>query len=134
MVSDIQVLKHFVKIVFSISKVGSDMYRNTEKSMVYFKPFTDKMYFHFWRGGSSNQESATYKRILNEWYKLQLIQSTYDGQSCRQSLKVNDRYVWQKHVRCPTVKPGVQEIYTCGSSTDQSKAQIRNFKFFSKPL
>ena len=107
--------------------------------MVYFKPFTDKMYFHFWRGGSSNQETAYFinsgnKRPYNEWYKVQLIQSTYDDKSCRQELKINDRFVWQKNLACPTMKSGIQEIYTSGSSTDKSKAQIRNFKFFTNPL
>ena len=95
------------------------------------------MYFHFWRGGSSHQEFSYFtnnKRPYNEWYKVQLIQSTYDDKSCRQELKINDRFVWQKNLACPTMKSGIQEIYTSGSSTDKSKAQIRNFKFFTNPL
>ena len=126
-----------MKIVFSITKVGSDYSSSSSNSMIYFWPYADKMYFHFWRGGSSNKEISYFsnnKRPYNEWYKVQLIQWTRDNKSCRQELKINDRYVWQKTLTCPSLKTGVKEIYTCGNHNDQSKAQIRNFKFFTNPL
>ena len=125
---------------FEIEIVGSDYVTDSRKSFVYFYSYADKMYFHFWRDGSSNQEHVYFnnanlnKRPLNEWYKVQIIQSTYDEKSCRQELKINDRHVWQKNLTCPKLKSGVKEIYTYGSGKDESKAQIRNFKFFTKPL
>ena len=70
----------------------------------------------------------------NKWYKVQLIQSTFDDRSCRQMLKIDDRYLWQKDLPCPKMKTGIQEIYTCGDGGDGSRAQIKNFKFFSHPL
>ena len=102
--------------------------------MVFIWPYTNLMYFHFWRGGKKIAYFTNNKRPYNEWYKVQLIQSTYDDKTCRQELKINDRYVWQKTLTCPSLKGGVKEIYTSGSHVDKSKAQIRNFKFFTNPL
>ena len=125
------------KTIFSITKVGSYVRAN---SMVFFWPYKNEMYFGFWRGGSTSLESVPQSRIFqnnrrpfNQWYKVQLIQSTHDGRSCRQELKINDQYVWQKTVPCPSLKIGIQEIYTCGNSYVPLNAQIKNFKFFTHP-
>ena len=131
------------KIIFSITKVGSYVRSN---SMVYFWPYTKKVYFGFWSGGSTSLESVPQSRIFpnnnpkynmrpfNQWYKVQLIQSTDDGRSCRQELKINDRSVWQKNLACPTMKSGIQEIYTCGNSYVPTNDQMKNFKIFTNPL
>ena len=116
------------------------MYDDGSKSLVYLWAYTENMYFHFWRDGTYNQEKLShssifpnYKRPNNEWYKVQLIQSTHDNNSCRQDLKVNDRYVWQKILSCPSLKREVLDIYTTGVNYN-GETQIRNFKFFSHPL
>ena len=79
------------KTIFSIIKVGSYVRAN---SMVFFWPYKNKMYFGFWGGASTSLESVPQSRIFpnnrrpfNQWYKVQLIQSTHDGRSCRQELK-----------------------------------------------
>merc|ERR1712126_627223 len=120
-----------------ILQVGSYVRAN---SMVFFWPYKNEMYFGFWNGGSTSLESVPQSRIFqnnrrpfNQWYKVQLIQSTHDGRSCRQELKINDQYVWQKTVPCPSLKTGIQEIYPCGRSYVPSNAQIKNFKFFTHP-
>ena len=125
------------KTIFSIIKVGSYVRAN---SMVYFWPYKNEMYFGFWRGASTSLESVPHSRIFpnkrrpfNQWYKVQLIQSTHDGRSCRQELKINNQYVWQKTVPCPSLKTGIQDIYTCGNSYVPLNAQIKNFKFFTHP-
>ena len=106
------------------------------------------MHFGFWSGGSTSLESVPQSRIfpnnrrpINQWYKVQLIQSTYDGISCKQELKINDRFVWGITLACPTMKSGIQEIYTYGNSYGNSyvpknaqSAQIKNFKVFTNPL
>ena len=115
-------------------KVGLDFYENNINSFVYFYSHTEYIYLHLWRGGVEHREKMYYNRPHYTKYKVQLIQSTFDDKSCRQELKINDRYLWQKHLRCPRMKTGIQEIYTCGSGGDTSKAQITNFKFFSHPL
>ena len=108
--------------------------------MIYLSESTDKMYFHFWRDGIGNAESLSHSSIFpngrpnNEWYKVQLIQTTHDGNSCRQDLKINGRYVWQKLLSCPSLKRDVLDIYTTGQPTDGSRSQIKNFKFFTHPL
>ena len=108
---------------------------------LHFPTHIDKMYFHFWKGGSVNWKAISFSNMfpnnrppLNEWYKLQLIQSTHDGKSCRQELKINDRSVWEKRLACPYLKTGVQHIYTGEKPDDHSKTLIKNFKFFSHPL
>ena len=129
------------KNCFSIAKVGYDMHDDTTKSLVIFRAYTDKMWFHFWRDGINHGDSVSHSTIFpnnqrpnNEWYKVQLIQSTHDDKTCRQELKIKDRYVWQQILSCPSLKTGIQDIYTTGTSSDGSKSQIRNFKFFSYPL
>ena len=117
------------------------MYETNPKSLVYLYVYTDNIYFRFWRDGTSNEESVSHSTIFpnkqrpdNEWYKVQLIQSTHDDKTCRQELKINGRYVWQQILSCPSLKTGIQDIYTSGVNSDGSKSQIRNFKFFSHPL
>ena len=124
-------------IVFPNQKVGSDYNEDAKNSLVYLLPYSTavgKLYFHFWRGGSYSQENINFRRIEREWYKAQMIQSTYDGKICRQSVKINGLYVYQKTLACPSLKSGVKEIYTTGNQGDSSKSQIRNFQFFSHPL
>ena len=129
--------------LFSITKVGSDRTADSFNSMVYllFSTQYDEMYFHFWEGGLDNWEKISYSNMfankrppLNEWYKLQLIQSTHDGKSCRQELKINDRSVWEERLACPSLKTGVQHIYTGEKPDDHSKTLIKNLKFFSNPI
>ena len=121
---------------FSITKVGSDSTANSFNSMVYvnFSTRNDNMYFHsLWKYGYS-KIFANNRLPLNEWYKVQLIQSTHDGKSCRQKLRINDRSVWQKRLDCPPLKTGVQHIYTTGPYIYTAGTLIKNFKFFSHPL
>ena len=120
---------------FLTKKVGSDYNEDAKNSLVYLLPyFSGKLYFHFWRGGSYHQETINNIRIEREWYKAQMIQSTNDGKTCRQSIKINGLYVYQKTLTCPSLKSGVKEIYATGSQADSSKSQIRKFQFFSHPL
>ena len=79
--------------MFPNQKVGSDYNEDAKNSLVYLLPYSTavgKLYFHFWRGGSNSQENINFRRIEREWYKAQMIQSSYDGKTCRQSVKIND--------------------------------------------
>ena len=74
--------------------------------------------------------------MVLELKKLQAIQSSSDGQNCKQEVFINGISIWSHSLSCPRILTETQYIYfTSGLSINRvPDAEIRNFQFFTHPV
>ena len=63
--------------------------------------------------------------------KFNFIQSTTDGQSCHQKIKLNGNTIYEEIVNCPDPIDGQVGIFVTGDDYRVLDGQLRNFKFFT---
>ena len=67
--------------------------------------------------------------------KLQIIQSTSDGSSCKQQMLINGILIWSRSLSCAPILTETQNIYFHGDRDDyRPDVEIRNFQFFTHPV
>ena len=69
--------------------------------------------------------------------KFQIIQSTADGSTCKQEIKIRDLTVWEESINCPNMNTHTKAIYMSGGSRggwNSPDAEVRNFQFKTFPI
>ena len=65
--------------------------------------------------------------------KVQAIQSTSDGRTCKQEVLINELLLWSRSLNCPPILTAKQSIYMSGDYKHPN-AEARNFQFFTHPI
>ena len=63
--------------------------------------------------------------------KYEFIQTTDDGVTCNQQLRLNEETIWENELGCPMKLTGEQGIYMACNDSRVLQGQIKNFKFFT---